>query len=152
MVFAAVDRIDEARRWPADERYALALAPLAAPLPDVPQGFSDYVVEVRQFGDRFVPTEPIDPDDDALVGSGLPGGPLSHRALVTAATKRARELGLSQGDRLLVVDSSESPARPLDWLLVPLAIGGSVVLCRNTDPEKVRERATQERVTASVGA
>ncbi len=47
VLFAAVDRFDEAQSWPADERYALGLAPLAAPLRQVPPGFADYVVEVR---------------------------------------------------------------------------------------------------------
>jgi len=143
--FAAADRLEEALIWPSDERYALALAPLAAPLREVPEGFLDYVVEVRQHGDRFTPVEPVDPDLDTLVG--LPRGPLSHRAVVAAAADRASALGLTAGSRLLVVDSPQAPARPLDWLLAPLAAGASVVLCRNIDSEKLTARAEQERVT-----
>ncbi|MGH3657059.1 MAG: TIGR03089 family protein [Micromonosporaceae bacterium] len=148
VVFAAADRTDEARHWPSDERYALALAPLAAPLRNVPPGFADFVVEVRQHGDRFVPTAPVDPDDPGLLG--LPRGPLSHRALGTAGAERAAALGLESGGRLLVVDSPEAPTRPLDWLLAPLAARASVVLCRNTDPEKLPARAEQERITTTV--
>jgi uncharacterized protein (TIGR03089 family) len=143
--FAAVDRVEEARAWPADERYALALAPLAAALREVPEGFVDYVTEVRQHGDRFVPVEPVDPDTDALVG--LPRGAISHRALAAAAADRAAGLGLTAGSRLLIVDSPQAPARPLDWLLAPLAAGASVVLCRNADPDKLATRAEQERIT-----
>jgi uncharacterized protein (TIGR03089 family) len=146
--FAAADRVAEALAWPSDERYALALAPLAAPLRGVPDGFLDYVIEVRQHGDRFTPVETVDPDLDALVG--LPRGPLSHRALVAAATDRAAALGLAPGGRLLMVDSPQTPARPLDWLLAPLAAGASVVLCRNPDPAKLADRAEQERVTVTL--
>lgn len=148
VVFAAADRLDEARGWPAHDRYALALAPLAAPLPEVPAGFSDYVVDVRQHGDRFVPYEPVDPDSDAL--TGLPRGALSHRALAAAGAERATALGLESGGRLLIVDSAEAPARPLDWLLAPLAARASVVLCRNTDPDTLATRAAQERVTVTL--
>lgn len=150
VVFAAADRATEAREWPADERYALALAPLAAPLRDVPDGFVDFVVEVRQHGDHFTPVEPVDPELDALVG--LPRGPLSHRALATSAADRAAALGLTTGGRLLVVDSPQTPARPLDWLLAPLAAGASVVLCRNADPDKLAALTEQERVTTTLGA
>ncbi|MGH3736405.1 MAG: TIGR03089 family protein, partial [Micromonosporaceae bacterium] len=95
VVFAAADRAEEARGWPADERYLLSLAPFGMPLRELPNGFSDYAVEVRQYGDRFVPTEPVDPDAPAL--TGLPRGPLSHTALATAGADRAAALGLAPG-------------------------------------------------------
>ncbi len=148
VVFTAVDRLEQARHWPAGDRYALGLAPLGMPLREPPDGFADYVAEVRQYGDRFVPVEPVDPDGDALVG--LPRGPLSHRALAAAGADRAHDLGLKPGGRLLVVDSAASPARPVDWLLAPLAAGASVVLCRNGDPAKLGVRAEQERVTVTL--
>ncbi|MGH3713116.1 MAG: TIGR03089 family protein [Micromonosporaceae bacterium] len=147
VVFAAADRADEARGWPADERYLLSLAPFGAPLRDVPPGFADYAVEVRQYGDRFVPAEPVEPDAPALVG--LPRGPLSHAALAGAGRERAEALGLAAGGRLLITDSPDRPARPLDWLLAPLAAGASVVLCRNTDEAKLATRTDQERITAT---
>jgi uncharacterized protein (TIGR03089 family) len=145
VVFAAADRADEARRWPAGDRYALGLAPLGMPMREPPDDFADYVADVRQYGDRFVPAEPVDPSGPALVG--LPRGPLSHQALATAGADRAQQLGLEPGGRLLVVDSADAPARPADWLLAPLAAGASVVLCRNTDPEKLAQHAEQEQVT-----
>ncbi|MQA25431.1 MAG: TIGR03089 family protein [Micromonosporaceae bacterium] len=148
VVFATAGRIDEARAWPAADRYALALAPLAAPLREIPDGFSDYVVDARQHGDRFVPYEPVDPDSDALVG--LPRGSLSHQALASAGAERGAVLGLESGSRLLVVDGPDTPARPLDWLLAPLAAGASVVLCRNADPDKLKARAEQERITVTL--
>ena len=54
-LFATVERAAEAAAWSAGEQYALALHPLAAPLREVPAGFTDYVVQVRGQGDHFTP-------------------------------------------------------------------------------------------------
>lgn len=127
VLFAAADRVDEARQRPAGERYVLGLAPMAAPLRAVPEGFADYVVEVRGHGDRFpYPTKP----------SGDLGG---------RAAARAAELGLGSGDRVLV-DAEKHPD-PLDWLLAPLAAGATLVLCGHLDRARLDERVAAEKVT-----
>jgi uncharacterized protein (TIGR03089 family) len=132
-LFAAADRAGEAAGWPAGERYALALAPMAAPLREVPPGFTDYVVEVRGHGDHFTP----DPH----------GGPQDPE-LTDRAGRRAAELGINPGDRVLI-DADRHPD-PVDWLLAPLTAGASVVLCGRLDPARLPERLATERVTVSL--
>lgn len=130
VLFAAADRIDEAAAWPAVDRYALALAPLAAPLRDLPPGYADYVIEVRQHGDHFTPEpQPGPPDAD----------------LATRAARRGTELGIAAGDRVLV-DAARYPD-PVDWLLAPLTAGASMVLCGRLDPARLADRTAMERVT-----
>ncbi|WBB77387.1 TIGR03089 family protein [Micromonospora sp. WMMD882] len=126
VLFAAADRVGEADAWSAGERYALALAPFAAPLRELPAGWADYVIEVRGHGDHFTP---------------YPGG----RELVGVAAERAATLGLTGGDRVLV-DAARHPD-PVDWLLAPLTVGASVVLCGNLDPTRVESRRSAEKIT-----
>ncbi|MFC7544797.1 TIGR03089 family protein [Plantactinospora sp. GCM10030261] len=133
-LFVAADRVPEAADWPAGERFALALAPLAAPLRVVPDGFVDYVVQVRGHGDHFTP---------------YPDGGAQSAELAPAAARRAAELGISAGDRVLV-DTDRRPD-PLDWLLAPLAVGASLVLCAHTDPVRWAQRRAVEKVTAEIG-
>ncbi|MFI5930181.1 TIGR03089 family protein [Micromonospora sp. NPDC051543] len=130
VLFAAADRFDEAQSWTADERYALGLAPLAAPLRQVPPGFADYVVEVRGHGDHFTPQPGPGPTD-------------AH--LLSRAEARADELGIERGARLLV-DTARYPD-PVDWLLAPLTRAATVVLCANLDPARLAARQTAEKVT-----
>lgn len=130
VLFAAADRVGEADAWPAGERYALALAPFAAPLREVPAGWADYVVEVRTHGDHFSP----------YAGGGV--DPAAR------AADRAAALGLASGDRVLV-DAARHPD-PVDWLLAPLSVGASIVLCANLDPARVDSRTTTEKVTRTL--
>lgn len=126
---------------PAGERYALGLAPLAAPLRQVPPGYADYVVEVRVHGDNFPPAEDVGPQDPALAAE-------THGELCDRAARRAADLGIDRGDRVLV-DAGAHPD-PLDWLLAPLVAGASVVLCAALDPEKLHRRTADEKVTVSL--
>jgi len=154
VAFAGLDRVAEALGTGAEEVYALSLAPLAAPVAELPPGTTDYATEVRAYGDSFSPATPPDPGADALVGALGPdgaAGALWASALVQAAADRAAELGLVPGDRLLVLDAPGAPPRPLDWLLVPLAARASLVLCRNPDPGLLPRRAADERVTVALG-
>jgi len=133
VLFVAGDRLDEAAGWPAGDRYALALAPLAAPLRDVPSGFVDYVVEVRGHGDHFTPY----PD----------GGPQDAQ-LGWRAARRAAELGIGAGDRVLI-DAARCPD-PVDWLLAPLTVGASIVLCGNLDHARLADRIDTEKVSVTL--
>ncbi|MEV4808614.1 TIGR03089 family protein [Micromonospora avicenniae] len=133
VLFAALDRVTEADAWPADERYALALDPFALPLREVPAGFADYVVEVRGHGDHF--------------SSHGPGGG-ADAELLGRARARATEFGLVGGDRVLI-DAARHP-EPVDWLLAPLTVGASVVLCGNLDPARVADRLAAEKITRTV--
>ncbi|HEX7744685.1 MAG TPA: TIGR03089 family protein [Micromonosporaceae bacterium] len=133
VLFAAADRIDEAAGWAAGERYALALAPFAAPLRDVPAGFADYVVEVRGHGDHFPP---------------YPGGGRQDAELCERASRRVGELGIGSADRVLVDATRRTD--PVDWLLAPLAAGASVVLCGNLDRSRLPARVAAEKVTTEL--
>jgi uncharacterized protein (TIGR03089 family) len=130
VLFAAVDRLAEAEKWSAGERWALALDPFALPMRQVPAGFADFVAEVRGHGDHFTPyPEPGEAD----------------AALLARAEARATELGLAPGDRVLI-DTTAHPD-PVDWLLAPLLRGASLVLCANPDPARLAPRATTEKTT-----
>jgi uncharacterized protein (TIGR03089 family) len=128
VLFAASELLAQAEQWPAGDRYALALAPLAAPLRTVPAGYADYVVEVRQYGDHFTAYSRNDPE-----------------ALVRRALDRAAQLDLGGGDRVLVDAGVHSD--PLDWLLAPLLAGASVVLCGHLDRGRLADRVSAEKVS-----
>jgi uncharacterized protein (TIGR03089 family) len=133
VLFAAPDRIGEADAWPAGERYATALAPLAAPLREVPTGFTDFVVDVRAYGDQFTP---------------YPGGGPQDADLCARAARRTHETGIGADDRVLV-DTARHPD-PVDWLLAPLAAGATVVACANVDPGRRTARIDVEKVTVDL--
>jgi uncharacterized protein (TIGR03089 family) len=139
VVFAAADRAGDAPRAP--ERYALGFAAMALPLREVPDGFADYVTEVRAHGDRFVGV-PLDP---SVPAESSDSGDLTHEDLCSRARERAAALGLDAGDRVLI-DAGAHPD-PVDWLLAPLAAGATIVLCGNLDRASLARRVEDERVT-----
>jgi uncharacterized protein (TIGR03089 family) len=126
--FATPERAGELTQ---PERYLVGLHPLGLPLHKVPPGYLDFTVEVRGHADTFRPAVPVEQDE-----------------LVAAATDRAGALGLTPSDRILI-DVGQYPD-PLDWLLAPLAVGASTVLCGHFDPAKLASRAEVERVTRSL--
>ena len=71
--------------------------------------------------------------------------PKADAALLARAQARATELGLAQGDRLLV-DVTTHPD-PVEWLLTPLIVGASVVACAHPDPTRLAARAETEKTT-----
>jgi len=131
----------EERPLAADELYAVSLLSMARP--DVPPpGAEDFTSAVRPMPDAWsgvrAQAGPADP--------GLDGA--SRAELVAAGLAAADRLGLGAGGRLLWTGSGTGPAGWISWLLAPLAVGGSVVLVRNPDPDRYQQRATSERVTA----
>lgn len=114
------------------QRYLVGLHGLGLPLRNVPEGYLDYAVDVRGYGDRFTP----------------PPGVPDHDDMLAAATARAEELEIEPGDRVLI-DAARYPD-PLAWLLAPLAVGASIVLCGHLNPEEVWERVGAERVTRNL--
>ncbi|OEU87126.1 acyl-CoA synthetase [Streptomyces abyssalis] len=150
----------EAARACGGERVALSLLPLGARFPERPEGFVDYAAEVPGQGDQFMPYVPVGPGDPFCVPpGGAPGGPAGRPAALTGgeavdrALADAESLGLGPGSRVL-------SRRPYDsWdglsagLLAPLAVGGSVVLCRNSqhlDAAALGKRGEDERVTHTI--
>jgi len=144
VLFASPDAFEAAAAWPSADRYATGLLPLAMPLRELPAGFADYVVDVRNFGDRFVAIRPVDGSDRAIAGPVE----LDHRTICETATERATELGVSAGDRVLV--DARLHADPIDWLLAPLVAGASIVLCANLDRVSLPARADAEKVSVQL--
>ncbi|MFI6657849.1 TIGR03089 family protein [Streptomyces sp. NPDC050523] len=141
VVVSGPDTLDAARAC-RGERVALALRPLGGRFPQPPSGFADYAVEVPGQGDRFAPFAPVDPDGPALI---VAGREFSGTEVVERALAEAAGLGLTgPGARIL----SGLPYDTWDGLNAglygPLAVGGSVVLCRHL------ERASEETVAGRV--
>lgn len=124
--FATPDRAGELTQ---PERYLVGLHPFGLPLRDIPAGYLDYTVEVRGYGDRF-------------------GAPAGGDGLVVRAEDRAAALGLTGTDRILI-DVGNYPD-PVDWLLAPVVVGASTVLCGQLDPAKLPSRIDVERVTRTL--
>jgi nucleotide-binding universal stress UspA family protein len=95
---------------------------------------------VRNHGDHFRGA-PVDPADRALAGPIE----LSHQDALAEAADRAAQLGITAGARVLI-DTAAHP-EVTDWLLAPLVVGASIVLCANLDLTKTEARAATEKVT-----
>lgn len=125
----------------AGDVFALSLVPWGQGFSGPPPaGTVDFVAAVRPHADqwalvRFAATDA----DPALDGT-------SRAALVAAAVRRAADLGLSPGARLLAADVDGPPDVPT--VLAPLTVGGSLVLIRHaTVPAAQDPRRGQENVT-----
>ncbi|MFX4291169.1 TIGR03089 family protein [Streptomyces bohaiensis] len=146
LVVTGPDRLEEARAC-TGERIALSLRPLGLRFPEAPEGFTDYAVAVPGQPDTFQSFEDPDPDGLALT---VDGRPFTAAELVTEARAAAAELGLPTGGRLMSTRDYGSWPGVAAGLYAPLAVGGSVVLCRRADgldqPARTR-RAESEHVT-----
>jgi uncharacterized protein (TIGR03089 family) len=144
--FTTADRVGEASG--AAEVFALSLAPLGRGFAGgPPAGARDYSVDVLQQGDRWTGR----PVPDAVPALDTGSGTVTAGDLVEIALRRAAELGMVPGDRVLATAAWDSPTRWVDGLLVPLAAGASTVLVVNPDPAALPARAEAERVTATLG-
>ncbi|MFE9838426.1 TIGR03089 family protein [Streptomyces sp. NPDC005551] len=132
------------------ERIALSLAPLGRRFPTPPAGYADYAVEVPSQGDRFQPYAPVDPEEPALI---VAGSEYTGAEVVERARAAAPGLGLTgPGSRLLSALPYETWEGICAGLYAPLAVGGSVVLCRNLDrlgEDALARRIESEQVTAT---
>ncbi|MGA8113147.1 MAG: TIGR03089 family protein [Actinocatenispora sp.] len=140
-VFVARHRLDS---WlesvpQARHRFALGLAPDGAVLDEVPDTYRDYLAEVRRYPDvapayqAIRHTEPASPDGT------------TYQQWMEIARGIAEPRGLRAGDRVLV-DVAEHE-QPVMWLLAPLSVGASVVLCANLDRGTLDDRLAAEGVT-----
>lgn len=131
----------------APEVVALSLRPLGGRFTDpLPPGVLDYALEVPGYPDDLGPYRPPAADGPAWHSDGTV---LTFAELIERARTRAADLGLDNGARLLVATDDLATA-VLDALLVPLAVGGSVVLVRHENPANRSSRAESERITTAV--
>ncbi len=133
----------------AGEVAAVDLRPFALGISDLPSGVLDHSSEARGYGDVLAPA-PRPTDTTALV---TPRGPATLDELAAAAQARVSEAGLQAGARLLVTVETVPGEAQLDrWVrdgvLLPLLLGGSVVLCRGGSLQQQDRLARVEHATA----
>jgi uncharacterized protein (TIGR03089 family) len=80
----------------------------------------------------------------AQATNAAPGG-VTFGEYGAVAVEVATSRGIAPGDRVLI-DATASE-EPLIWLLAPLSVGASIVLCANLDRDTIADRVTAERVT-----
>ncbi|WP_329108604.1 TIGR03089 family protein [Micromonospora sp. NBC_01699] len=139
--FVAHNRIDN---WledvpEAEHQFVLGLDPGAEPIREVPAGYRDYLVEVREHGDSAPSYASVRPTDAATVDG------TSYREWATVAQGIAESRDLRPGDRVLVDTAGQE--QPVVWLLAPLFAGASVILCHNLAPGTAESRARTEGAT-----
>lgn len=132
----------------AEELVGLSLHALGAPLRDHPPGVVDYAAEVRSYGDRFVPSVPVDPDALALV---MMNRTFTGAEVVLRARGFSAETGLKPGARVLTDLSWGTVEGLFAGLLSPLDAAGSVIICRNLAKSQLDRRISLEHVTAIAG-
>jgi hypothetical protein len=140
-VFVARNRVDN---WLDDvpdaiHRFVLGFAPGAAPLADVPDGYRDYIAEVGEYGASL----PGHGEIGRTAAASVDG--TTFREWGALALALAERLDLRSSDRLLVDVANDD--HPVKWLLAPLSVGASVVLCANLAPGAAEARAAAEQVT-----
>jgi uncharacterized protein (TIGR03089 family) len=132
------------------ERVALALRPLGGRfepphIKPLPEGVLDYAVEAPAYGDQALRMAgPPRPDDPAV---RVDRRTYTNLELVEQGFERAEARGLDEGARVLTdLDAATLPGLA-GSMLAPLAVRGSVVLCRNLDRDQVEGRVAAERAT-----
>lgn len=123
----------------ATHQFVLGLGPDGAPVKDVPHNYADYARAVRPYLGAAPPSRPLSVHGPATVD----GTTFGQYGEVAAGVAQMR--GIERGDRVLV-DTAASE-EPLIWLLAPLTVGASLVLCANLDRSRLDERIAVERVT-----
>lgn len=135
------DRVDLAlAAAPSGGVVALSLDAFGRGLDGLPAGVIDYATEVRSHGDDFVPWEPVDDSAPALDGRSIV-------EVLDTARRRAGELDITPTDRVLSMAEWSSSDGLVDGLLSVLAVGASLVQCRNPDMGRLIARAAAEKCT-----
>jgi len=107
-----------------------------------PEGYRDFLAELQGYP-ASLPALALVRRTDAASVDGTSYGEWGKLAQGLAET-----LDLRAGDRLLV-DAAEHE-HPVKWLLAPLSVGASVVLCANADPALLPARIAAEGVTRAI--
>ena len=140
--FVDRDHCGRTQPWPT---YVVSLHPLGLPEGELPEGGIDCAREVRAHSDVFVPFNSPDPDASWI---RLAGDELTQLQAIDEAIDLARSLGLNNGGRLLI-SGSVTRNTLLALSALPLALGASIVIC--ADPEPDQETIAQsEHCTAAL--
>ncbi len=116
-----------------EARHRFVLGPGAG----VPDGYRDYLSEVRRFSDRTPDYEAVRPTDPAS-----PDG-TSYGQWAALAHAVAASMGIGAGDRVLV--DAAADRQPVMWLLAPLAVGASILICAHV--ERIDDVVAAEGIT-----
>jgi uncharacterized protein (TIGR03089 family) len=140
-VFAARGRVDD---WLEDvpdarHRFVLDVGPKASPGAPAPEGYRNFLAEACRYAGQTPAYALVRPGDPASVDG------TSYAELGAIALEIAEQQDITAGDRVLI-DAGQHE-HPLFWLLAPLAVGASVVLCVNLDPDRLDVRVATEGVT-----
>ncbi|MDZ5447424.1 TIGR03089 family protein [Micromonospora sp. 4G57] len=141
-VFVTPERLDDWLENVPEGRHRYLVGTGPGPLTDVPLGWLDWSREVLRQTDTPPDYTTIHPSDPAS-----PDG-TSYGEWGAVARVMAEQLDLRAGDRLLV-DAAEHE-QPLKWLLAPLSVGASVVVCANLDPTTLDTRIAAEQITRTL--
>jgi uncharacterized protein (TIGR03089 family) len=145
-VVAGPESLDEGRAGKGS-RIALSLRPLGAPFQSVPEGYDDYAAVVPGQGDAFTAYQPVTGDTAALTTGARTW---THAELVADAVAAAARWNLSPASRVLAGCGFASRPEIRAALTAELAVGASLVLCRNVDPSRLPGRMASEKVNARV--
>lgn len=107
-------------------------------------GALDYVGEARVHGDDFLELTPVPGDTPSLLGSTVD-------SVLALSRRRAEDLGLSAGARVLSTLDWTLPDGIVDGLLAVLVAGAELVQISNPDPAKLAGRRASERTTVDLG-
>ncbi len=100
------------------------------------EGYRDFFAELDGYPPTDVPGRPgREATDDGT----------TYREWGTLARALADEVGVRAGDRVLI--DAAAHEHPVTWLLMPLSVGASIVLCANLDAATVSDRVIAEGVT-----
>ncbi|MEU7804759.1 TIGR03089 family protein [Micromonospora arborensis] len=123
----------------ARHRFALDLEPDAGLGRRVPADYLDYLAEALKHPDVAPEQQPAWQAELATADG------TSFQEWMDLAADLARSMELRAGDRLLVdADRNEQPVK---WLLAPLAVGASIVLCAGLGEGGLQQRAAREGAT-----
>src|SRR4051812_12729176 len=123
----------------AQHQFVLGFAPAGAPTSPVPAGYRDYPTAVRPHLGSGPPHAITGVHDPATVDG------TTYGQYATLATGIADMHGIRRGDRILI--DADAHEQPLTWLLAPLSVGASIVLCANLDRSRLDARIATEHVT-----
>jgi uncharacterized protein (TIGR03089 family) len=122
----------------AEHRFVLNLTPEETVPEQAAAGYRDYVAEALGYPAQVPGFGPIER------ATASPDG-TTYRQWGEVARGIADRLGLRATDRLLVDASAHE--QPVAWLLAPLSVGASVVLCANLDRARLDDRIAAEAIT-----
>jgi uncharacterized protein (TIGR03089 family) len=121
----------------------VALDPLGRGAADPPPGCVDWATEIRVHGDFFHPAEPVPGSTPALLGATID-------QVHAAAHRRAADLGITAGARVLSTLDWDLPGGLLTGLLAVLAAPASLVHCAHPDDTALATRRSTEHVTVDL--